>query len=79
MRAYPSSIPRRSRRNKCQTSLTSVDDFNNPFALASTFLLNLSALEVDPFCILGPVWPYPAWVFVATVTACITQVFLAYR
>ncbi|KIJ93605.1 hypothetical protein K443DRAFT_644181 [Laccaria amethystina LaAM-08-1] len=56
-----------------------VDDFNNPFALASTFLLNLSALEVDPFCILGPVWPYPAWVFVATVTACITQVFLAYR
>ena len=79
MRAYPSSTPLPSRHNKFQTSLISVDDFNNPYALASTFLLNLSALEVDPFCILEPVWPYPAWVFVATVTACITQVFLAYR
>ncbi|EDR04279.1 uncharacterized protein LACBIDRAFT_304849 [Laccaria bicolor S238N-H82] len=56
-----------------------VDDFVNPLALASTFLPNLSAVEVDPFCMSGPVWPYPAWVFVATVTACITQVFLAYR
>ena len=36
--------PLRSRHNK---SLASVDNFNNPLALASTFLLNLSALEVD--------------------------------
>ncbi|EDR05374.1 uncharacterized protein LACBIDRAFT_303316 [Laccaria bicolor S238N-H82] len=33
----------------------------------------------NPFALTRPVWPYPAWVFVATVTACITQVFLAYR
>lgn len=34
---------------------------------------------VNPLALARPVWPYPAWVFVATVTACITQVFLAYR
>ncbi|EDR05457.1 uncharacterized protein LACBIDRAFT_303208 [Laccaria bicolor S238N-H82] len=58
MHAYPSLTPRHV---ECQTPLTSVDGYNNPFALTR------------------PVWPYPAWVFVATVTACITQVFLAYR
>lgn len=34
---------------------------------------------VNPLALARPVWPYPAWVLVATVTACITQVFLAYR
>lgn len=59
-------------------SLFCLDTFHSTSLIYLAWVYAVDDFD-NPLALARSVWPYPAWVFIATVTACITQVFLAYR